>query len=258
MGENAVELTSRLGEPGGAAVSAPPGENWLDEGLEMPDPSLLSDQVYAVLRRAIVEGKIAPGERIVESRIARRLGVSQAPVRDAVKRLVHQGIVSHVPRRGNYLTEVSEEDAEQARQVRTAVEQLAAQLTGTRLTKDDVAELSDVVEQLRVAAAANDVAKFRELDITFHRRVCELSGNKYLVQIWSIMEPVMRGLRAVSDPLFEGDWSAMADEHGRLLEALRAGDPDKASALFAAHSSGDAPVEDRRRRPSSERVARRG
>ncbi|GAA3481901.1 GntR family transcriptional regulator [Streptomyces yanii] len=208
--------------------------------------TLISDQVYELLRQAVVDGDLAPNERVVESEIARRLGVSQAPVREAVKRLAREGLLMHVPRRGHFVVEISAQDAEYARQVREPLERLAAQLATEHLTDDNLRELDALVERMRDAVAANDVSLFRDADIEFHTVVSQIAGNPFLARMWEVIEPSLRTLRAISDPLFEGDWSAMAEEHGRLVGLLRSGDAELAAAAFADHAAGRGPVPDAR------------
>ncbi|NUP47227.1 MAG: GntR family transcriptional regulator [Catenulispora sp.] len=208
--------------------------------------TLISDRVYDLLRSAIVEGDLAPGERVVESEIARRLGVSQAPVREAVKQLAREGLLTHIPRRGNFVVEISGQDADNARQVREPLERLAAQLAAERITEEHLRDLGDLVDQMHRAVAINDISRFRNADIAFHTLVNQAAGNPFLVRMWELLEPSLRALHAISDPLFEGDWHAMADEHGRLMSLLRDGDPEEAAEAFAAHAAGRAPVADRR------------
>ncbi|SEM35569.1 GntR family transcriptional regulator [Nonomuraea pusilla] len=217
--------------------------------------TLISDQVYVLLRQAIVEGDLAPNERVVESEIARRLGVSQAPVREAVKQLAREGLLMHVPRRGNFVVEISTQDAEYARQVREPLERLAAQLAAEHMTEDNLAELDELVEQMHRAVAANDVSQFRDADIAFHTRVSQIAANPFLFRMWEVLEPSLRALRAIADPLFEGDWHAMADEHGRLVSLLRDGDPVAAGEAFADHAAGRAPVPDGRAGKKPRRAA---
>lgn len=201
---------------------------------------LLSDQAYFLIRRSILSGELEPGDRIVESEVAREHGVSQAPVREAVKRLVHEGLVTHVPRRGSYITKISEEEAEQARQVRTVLEELAARHAAGRVDGEALAAMEQDVEAMRRAAADGDIVRFRECDIDFHRKVCEASGNGFLVRLWGVMEPSLRALRAVSDPMYSGDRAAMAERHAHLLDILCADDAEKAATAFALHASGHA------------------
>ncbi len=208
--------------------------------------SLLSDRVYSIIRKSVINGELAPGQQVVESEIARLLAVSQAPVRDAVKRLAHEGLLTHIPRRGHFVTEVSEEDERQAREVRVPLEELAGRLAAQNAGKEELEELKEIVTALRSAAVSNDVATFRDLDIAFHTRVCEAGHNAFLTRLWNVMEPSWRALRAVADPLFDGDWVAMAEEHGRLLELLCARDTKKAAVAFARHANRMSPVPDHR------------
>lgn len=217
--------------------------------------TLISDQVYELLRQAVVEGDLAPNDRVVESEIARRLGVSQAPVREAVKRLAREGLFTHVPRRGHFVIEISSQDAEYARQVREPLESLAARLATEHITEEQLTELDALVERMHEAVAANDVSGFRDADIEFHTLVSQYAGNPFLARMWEVIEPSLRTLRAISDPLFEGDWCAMADEHGRLVGLLRSGEPDKAAAAFADHAAGRGPVPDAREAKKPRRKA---
>ncbi|MEU2021367.1 GntR family transcriptional regulator [Streptomyces sp. NPDC016469] len=208
--------------------------------------TLISDQVYELLRQAVVDGDLGPNDRVVESEIARRLGVSQAPVRDAVKRLAREGLLMHVPRRGHFVVEISAQDAEYARQVREPLERLAARLATEHLTDDHLRELDALVDRMRDAVAANDVSLFRDADIEFHTLVSRIAGNPFLARMWEVVEPSLRTLRAISDPLFDGDWSAMAEEHGRLVGLLRSRDAEAAAEAFADHAAGRGPVPDAR------------
>jgi DNA-binding GntR family transcriptional regulator len=219
----------------------------LDRNKTLLEGSLLSDRVYTIIRKSVISGELQPGQRVVESEIARLLAVSQAPVRDAVKRLAHEGLLTHVPRRGHFVTEVSEEDERQAREVRTSLEELAGRLAAQNANEEELNELQGLVTALRSAGRRNDLAQFRDLDIAFHAGVCEASHNAFLVRLWKVMEPSWRALRAVADPLFEGDWLEMAEEHGRLVDLLRARDAEKAAVAFARHAGRKSPVPDRRR-----------
>ncbi|GAA1606696.1 MULTISPECIES: GntR family transcriptional regulator [Kribbella] len=208
--------------------------------------TLISERAYELLRQAIVDGELGPNERVVESEIARQLGVSQAPVREAVKQLAREGLLVHIPRRGNFVVEISQQDVEYARQVREPLERLAAELAAGRIGEQDLSELDELVDQLHKAAKSGDVSMFRDVDIAFHTRVIQLAGNPFLTRMWEVLEPNLRALRAISDPLFEGDWDAMANEHGRLVQLLRETDPAEAAAAFANHAGGRGPVPDAR------------
>ncbi|MFI6875260.1 FCD domain-containing protein [Streptomyces sp. NPDC050400] len=201
---------------------------------------LLSDHVYALLRDMIVSGELAPGQRIVESDIARRVGTSQAPAREAIKRLAHEGLVNSQPHRGTYVTEVSDQQAQDVREIRVLLEMYAARRTAGRLTADFAGRLGQSVDAMRRAAQDGSIGDFRDADMTFHRTVCAACGNGLLLRLWRLIEPSMWGLHVVSNPRYGGDWRAMAELHVDLLDALRHGSPETTAELFAAHAAGEA------------------
>ncbi|MFI0901350.1 GntR family transcriptional regulator [Streptomyces sp. NPDC020983] len=222
--------------------------------------TLISDQVYGLLRQSIVEGELGPNDRVVESEIARRLGVSQAPVREAVKQLAREGLLMHIPRRGHFVVEISSQDAEYARQVREPLERLAARLATENITEEQLEMLDHLVEHMHDAVATNDVSRFRDADIEFHTLISQSAGNPFLERMWEVIEPSLRTLRAIADPLFQGDWHAMADEHGRLVSLLRSGDAEQAAEAFADHAAGRGPVPDARaaRKPAEKAAKKQG
>jgi DNA-binding GntR family transcriptional regulator len=202
------------------------------------DRALLSDQIYAHIKGMIKDRSLEPGEQVVESKLARDLGVSQAPVREAMKRLVHEGLVSHIPHHGNFVSEFSAQEAEDARMARVALEGMAARTTFHRLREQDEARLLALIEDMRHAARRGEIVEFRELDFSFHRAVIEMSGNVYLPRMWDLLEPSLRSLHVLSDPAFDGDWSDVAESHQDLLTALLVGDPDSAAQEFIDHATG--------------------
>lgn len=198
---------------------------------------LLSDQVYGRIRQSILDGEIAPGQRLVESEIARRYGISQAPVREAIKKLEHEGLVTYRKRRGNYVTVISAEETRQARQVRTVIEELAARELAGKLRPDDEQALMTAIDEMRHGAREKDPVRVRRADLAFHRRVCEATGNPFIARVWTVLEPSLYTLNAIADPFGAGDLRRMSAWHERLLDALRDHDHDQAARLFSSHAS---------------------
>lgn len=205
---------------------------------------LLSDQIYELLKTMIKEGTLVPGEQLVESQLARRLQVSQAPVRDALKQLAHEGLVTHVRHQGNFVSSYSDEEVAQAKVARAELESIAGRLACGALDAETHQRLEDLIAQMHAAADAKDLGVFRELDFAFHRGVIEASGNVYLPRMWDIIEPSLRALHVLGDPSYPGDWHTVAEWHRSLLAALDAGDPVAAAELFHAHAAGTLLAED--------------
>lgn len=199
---------------------------------------LLSDQVYDQIRSGIIDGSLAPSTRLVESEIARRYGISQAPVRDAIRRLSHEGLVTHIKRRGSYVAEISAEDASRAREIREVLEGIAARQLATNWTEDADTALRDELDRMRAAAASGDQARLREADLTFHRLLCRLSGDALVQRLWGALEPSLNALQVVGDPFFQFDLTELAEWHSGLIDALAGGDPDRAERAIRKHAAG--------------------
>ncbi|GAA2885826.1 GntR family transcriptional regulator [Nonomuraea rubra] len=165
---------------------------------------LLSDQVYDLILTSILDGTRAPGSRVVESELARQLSISQAPVREAVKRLVHAGLVVSVPRHGSYVTEISPEEFAVARQMRASIEAAGARIAVTTANATVLARLRAIVTRMQAAVDADDWAAFRKLDVEFHRSVIASTGVSVLARLWDTLEPMLISQRAIGDPLLSG------------------------------------------------------
>ncbi|MDQ2662387.1 MAG: GntR family transcriptional regulator [Actinomycetota bacterium] len=198
---------------------------------------LLSDKVYEILRASILDGTRAPGSRIVESELARSLGVSQAPVRDAIKQLAHEGLVTSLPRRGSYVTELSPDEFVVGRKLRAVIEQVGAELV-TRAGDADTTGLRDIATKMIEAAKREDRAQLRALDLAFHKTAVELARSSTLVRVWSIIEPNLLSQHVLANPEFSGDWNEIAQRHVVLVDLLEGGDPEAAAAAFHRHAMG--------------------
>ena len=108
----------------------------------------LGQEIAGQLRQAIIEGRIAPGERLVEASIAERLGVSRGPVRDAILELQRQGLVVNAPRRSAFVVEVSKDDIEEIYTLRMVLEAFAARLAAQRITAEQCQQLQETVDAL--------------------------------------------------------------------------------------------------------------
>ncbi|MEN3360787.1 MAG: hypothetical protein V7637_4769 [Mycobacteriales bacterium] len=200
--------------------------------------SLLSDQAYALLRDQLLAAEHAPGTRLVESEIARRLAVSQAPVREALRRLAHEGLVLQLPHRGSFVARLSAEEARKAYAVRAALEVVAVdgvvESDDPELIPNLVTALEEDLATMVAAADRDDIAAFVAADAEFHRTVWETSGNELLGRIWPMVEVAMRNLTVVSNRLYYDRLSDVAATHRPLVEALRRRDP-AAAQLFQEH-----------------------
>ncbi|HVK22384.1 MAG TPA: GntR family transcriptional regulator [Actinokineospora sp.] len=195
----------------------------------------LSDQVADAVRQGIMAGTYEPGQRLVETELAKSLGVSQAPVREALKQLAHEGIVMQVPRRGSFVTSVDTAEARKTYELRAVLERVAATECCQSASDAALADLAPLVADIQAAADRGDPRGLIEADLRFHRTVWEVSGHPMLPRIWPMVEATTRSFAAVSNQLYFGDLKEIADAHVPLLDALTQRDADRASDLCHDH-----------------------
>lgn len=194
---------------------------------------VLREQLRQVVLARILDGTYAPGDRVVESRLMAEFGVSQAPVREALRELEAMHFLDSRPHRGARVRAVSHEEVGETYLVRSALEQLAARLGAGRVNDLTVAAAARELEGMREAAAAGDPHRQMAHDARFHAIIVEASGNVVLLETWQTLRVEARStvtmLRAGIEP------QAMAESHVPILEALRSGDGELTATRIAEH-----------------------
>jgi DNA-binding GntR family transcriptional regulator len=195
--------------------------------------SVLADQVKERLLADILDGRHPPGSRIIETKVARELGTSQAPVREALRGLEALGVVEITPFRGSRVRRPSRREIIEAYAVRSALEGLAASLAVPRMTDADIAGLAGHLEAMRSAARDDDGHGVAEADAQFHGRIVELADNDTLLKVWRSLEPFSRTYITLVIPGADPQWSA--DLHAPILEALERRDAEGVVMALARH-----------------------
>jgi DNA-binding GntR family transcriptional regulator len=194
---------------------------------------VLRDQVRDLLLARILSGEYAPGSRIVETRIAQELGISQAPVREALRDLEQLGCVVHEPFRGCSVRELSIDDLLEAFPVRAALESVAARLAASRITDEELTVLGGLVDTMRTAGAEGDALAESIADASFHATIVEAAHNQVLARQWSQLQPQARTFISISLPA--SPRGPVADRHLPILDALRDRDPERAATAMHDH-----------------------
>ena len=205
------------------------------EPIENPD---LVDRVYLRLRRAIHDGTLPPGERLVERQLADRLGVSRAPVRDALHLLEQDGLVASTGKRGKMVATLSAQDAWEVYSLRSELEAMALRLAAARATPEAISQLESIVAEMRDRLAQGDTHMLATLDMRFHEAACRASGHGRLLWAWTAMSRQIQLLLHVDTRVAEAqyeDVQGLPARHEKLLAAIRSGDGDQAESLARAH-----------------------
>ena len=214
--------------------------------------TVLREQIKEILLERILRGELEPGERLVETRLARELGTSQAPVREALRDLELLRLVESEPFRGARVRAVDDAQLLPVFPVRAALEELAARQAAARST-GDVGPLERELDAMREAAALGDWRKQISHDLSFHRTVVELAHNELLLQSWLVLGIEVSTAFAVYWTYW--DQSELAEFHVPIVEAIRAGEVARAGAEARKHVRRTERVVRRRTRASAARDA---
>jgi DNA-binding GntR family transcriptional regulator len=199
--------------------------------VERPVP--LRQSVYEALVDLIVAGALRPGQHLVESELARQLGVSRQPVREALHRLEAEGWIDLRPSQGAFVHVPTDREVDQLLDVRELLEGATARLAARAATPEAVARLRATWEQGQAAVDTGDVAAAVAANNDFHAAVAEIAGNDVLAQLAEVVARRVRWhYRQVAPARGHESWA----EHAELAAAIEAGDEDKAAALARAHT----------------------
>jgi DNA-binding GntR family transcriptional regulator len=205
----------------------------VEQGSEPLLRSSLRERVKDVMLQRIVAGVYEPGSRLVETRIAQELRVSQASVREALRDLEHIGCVVYEPYRGCSVRSFSLDELLEAFPVRAALESLAVRLAADHMTAPELRELHALYDAMLAAARAGDAHEQSQADAQFHAAIARGARNPTLERQWSFLEPYARTFVTVSQP--GTDLVAVAEQHLPILKALDARDGERAAAAMEEH-----------------------
>lgn len=197
-----------------------------------PDPTPISqvDRAYSLLREAIIEGEYPPGSPLRHNELTKALGVSLIPIREAIRRLEVERLVDSIPNKGARVAPISIEDVSDVYQTRIALETEALRRAWPNLTPEVLDEISMVRESM-VERVRRDDETFYDLHRRVHFEIYEASHSPWLVHlieiVWSHTERYRRAAAKLDSFVDEG-----SDLHGKILDAIRAGDPEAAEAAL--------------------------
>ncbi len=198
-------------------------------------PRSLAEDAADRIRAQILSGGFSPGEHLVEAKIAEQLAISRGPVREAFKLLRAEGLLKEEPRRGTFVVSLTAADVREIYGLRAALEGRAARLLARGRDAATLARLRSLVDDIDTAVAGGDAAAVSRADLAFHHGLCELCGNSRILEVFDRYVPTLRGLLRL-DELVLRSLSDVSVQHRPLLEAIEAGDQDKAARSLAEHS----------------------
>lgn len=195
----------------------------------------MGEVVYESIRDGIVDGRYTADEQLIQELLATELGVSRTPVRDALNRLAHEGLVTWLPGSGYLVNDLTNQDITEVLEVRRNLEVLALEKACGRLSRVQASRVNTIIEEMAAADPTDAIAQF-DLNRRFHQAMIEPAGNQLLLmmldQLWD--HPVSR--RITRSYIHDADNVAqMIEEHRQILQASLDGDVARLTALSAEH-----------------------
>lgn len=198
----------------------------------------LSDKAYLSLKENILSLDLKPGEVLLEDRLSEMLGISRTPIREALKKLTYEGLITTSNGKGTYVTELTTDQFKNIYAIRDSLEVLSVRLACTYRSKEDIKALRKMVdEQIEIIRKPKlDDRYYLEVDRKIHMKIVKSSRNdileKYLIQI---NESYKRYLYFTN---FEKRAEGVTEEHSRIIDAIEKSEPDTAEAIMRAHLKG--------------------
>ena len=194
----------------------------------------LRDVVFNTLRRAIITGEFAPGERLMEISLANRLGVSRTPVREAIRKLELEGLVIMIPRKGAQVAKITEKSLRDVIEIRCVLEEFAASLACERITEEGKEKLKEAHQQFVDTVQSRDILDIVEKDEKFHDAIFQATSNDKLITIINNLREQFYRYRMEYVRDIE-QHSVLVTEHENLLHAIFNHDSETAKQIMRTH-----------------------
>ncbi|MTI66914.1 MAG: GntR family transcriptional regulator [Firmicutes bacterium] len=208
-------------------------ENNLNK-LNLHNYKPLRDIVFDSLRKAIIEGDLKPGERLMEVQLAERLGVSRTPVREAIRKLELEGLVVMAPRKGAHVADVSIDDILNVLEIRASLEGLASFLAAERIKDEELANLKIKFKEFNKCLEREDIECIIQKDIEIHDIIFKAARNERLIALVDNLREQVQRFRLIYMKNF-GKSTSLYEEHKNIIQAISQGNPKEARKYAEAH-----------------------
>jgi DNA-binding GntR family transcriptional regulator len=201
-------------------------------GFNLVRAKSLPGTVAEQMRAAILDGRLKPGERLIEQKLAALFGIGQPTVREALKELEYQGFIRKLPNRATYVTDLTISDMEKMFEVRMTLETLAIERAARNITASGLTELRRHLETMKRAAEAFDLSAFHESDVAFHRAVWKIADNEHLSAILDRLAFALFAFVLLKHHGVKDGYSAAVTQHEQIVTGLATNDPAEAGKIF--------------------------
>jgi DNA-binding GntR family transcriptional regulator len=208
----------------------------LPKNVESRNAGSLAVRVERAVAQWIFKGELSAGQKLTEQEVVERLGVSRGPIREAFRALADVGLLQIEQNRGAFVRKIDLEEAIEIHDVYSALEELATRSAARRLSSAQIEELKSLLESMDAAAEVEDLDRFYALNLSFHQRLVEGSGNRRLLSIYNRLLNELHLFRRFG-LMQRGEMQRSNHEHHQILEKIAAGNPDGAAEAMRSHTS---------------------
>ena len=194
----------------------------------------LHDNLVKDIREMVLDGTLAPGQRVPERVLTEQFGVSRTPLREAIRALASEGTFEVLPNRGARVTQISAKEVDDLFEVMGVLEALSGELAAKKATNPDIAEVKALHYQMVLHFTRKELIDYFHLNQRIHEKILEISGNKILMSMYQTLAVRIRCARYVAN-ISETRWSTAVKEHEDLLAALESRDGEKLGRLLRRH-----------------------
>lgn len=206
----------------------------MNEPVEPIRPAPLPEALAGRIRKLIVEGELKPGAKVNEQALCERFGVSRTPLREALRALAAEGLITLTPRRGAAVSELTIADLEQAFPILGALEALAGELACANISDAEIARAHALQEAMRASRREQDLQRYRAVNAEIHALILEAADNATLAQMLRSLDARVNRARHMVN-IAPARWTAAVEEHEEILAALAARDGARLGALLKNH-----------------------
>ncbi len=209
----------------------------MDNNLTLPsltDVSTLPNRVYLILEEAILQGKIKQGDRLIEEDLAGKLGISRAPIREALRMMQKEGLIVISPRKGAFVNSISPEDIAEIYEVSSALEGLAVKLFCTRCPDEELKALQQLYAGMEEQVKKKNIVQYRKLNRQFHEALIHGSRNKRIKEICGILQKQISWFQNMNLSM-QSRMEISLQEHKHIIDAFLAQDPETAGNAACEH-----------------------
>jgi len=202
--------------------------------IKLENYELLNQKAYRVLKRAIIRGELTPNSKLILSEIAKSLGISNTPVREAINKLASDGLVKIIPNKGIVVKEINIDDFQEILQVRAFLDGLIAKLSAEKITDKEIGNMMEIIVKMEDCVKEDDRLTYNDLDVKFHDFLLTIAGNNALKEIYNNL--IVHGhrfrLRSLKIPDRMGK---SLKEHLKIALRVKERNPDEANRASQEH-----------------------